>query len=48
MAAETRPIWLSSALALSQAWANFRSLMPAMQLSDADLDAVVSYMETLH
>jgi cytochrome c oxidase subunit 2 len=23
------------------------SLMPAMQLSDADLDAVVSYMETL-
>jgi len=24
------------------------SLMPAMQLSDADLDAVVSYMETLH
>jgi cytochrome c oxidase subunit 2 len=23
-------------------------LMPAMQLSDADLDAVVSYMETLH
>ena len=24
------------------------SLMPAMKLSDADLDAVVSYMETLH
>ena len=24
------------------------SLMPAMQLSDADLNAVVSYMETLH
>src|SRR6202046_1834916 len=24
------------------------SLMPAMQLGDADLDAVVSYMETLH
>jgi cytochrome c oxidase subunit II len=24
------------------------SLMPAMQLSDTDLDAVVSYMETLH
>ena len=23
------------------------SLMPAMQLSDADLDAVVTYMETL-
>ena len=23
------------------------SLMPAMKLSDADLDAVVSYMETL-
>ena len=24
------------------------SLMPAMKLSDADLDAVVKYMETLH
>jgi cytochrome c oxidase subunit 2 len=24
------------------------SLMPAMKLSDADLDAVVTYMETLH
>ena len=24
------------------------SLMPAMQLSDADLDALVRYLETLH
>jgi cytochrome c oxidase subunit 2 len=36
-------IWIQNPSAIKPG-----SLMPAMKLSDADLDAVVSYMETLH
>jgi cytochrome c oxidase subunit 2 len=36
------PLWIQDPSAIKPG-----SLMPAMKLSDADLDAVVSYMETL-
>jgi cytochrome c oxidase subunit 2 len=36
-------LWIQNPSAIKQG-----SLMPAMKLSDADLDAVVSYMETLN
>ena len=46
-AAENTPdnlrLWIQNPKAIKPG-----SLMPAMQLSDADLNAVVSYMETLH
>jgi cytochrome c oxidase subunit 2 len=40
---ENLRLWIQNPSALKPG-----SLMPAMKLSDADLDAVVNYMESLH